>query len=137
MFERMALDDAFTFANHDPLIRVHAGYCLGLALRPPDRQVGFDRTAQTGKCTLKSPCEIWNPPLRTSSTCFRPPAVSVRRAPATSRPEAVTARTSRAFPLGAKFLSKDGGSKRLTTSISSEPSLSSLPRRFHATNVLQ
>jgi hypothetical protein len=35
----MALDDTFAFADHDPLITVHACYSFHFALGPTDRQV--------------------------------------------------------------------------------------------------
>jgi hypothetical protein len=37
MFERMAFDDAFAFADHDPLIRVRARHRLHFPLGPADR----------------------------------------------------------------------------------------------------
>jgi hypothetical protein len=43
VLERMALDDAFAFADHDPLIGVYARYLLHFSLRPADRQVRFVR----------------------------------------------------------------------------------------------
>src|SRR3984885_13293343 len=123
--EGMVLDDPAPFANHDPLIGVHAGDGLPVApraVRPADRQIRFVAWPMP-KCTRKSPWEMWYPPLRTSSISFRPPTLSVNRAPIASRPDAVTARMSSALPLGPKFFSREGGSKRLTTTISCDPSL--------------
>ena len=86
--EGMVLDDPAPFANHDPLIGVHAGDGLHVApraVRPADRQIRFVAWPMP-KCTRKSPWEMWYPPLRTSSISFRSPTLSVNRAPMESRP---------------------------------------------------
>src|ERR1700678_927515 len=125
----MVLDNTTAFANHDPLIGVHSRDGLHLAqraVRPADRQIRFGGVAHAEVDSEISLGDVVSP---TADLIDLLPLAHLKRQSRTDggRPEAVTARTSRALPLAPKFFNKEGGSKRLTTTTSCEPSLSRSP----------